>query len=94
MIALQQLDEELNQLQSQPPQRYWENYGQTYHLCLDSPHTRRLLLDVVNHVVALQRVGGDSSIPLIVLAATMLQTGYQLGKRNAEAEVLHGWMKL
>jgi len=94
MIALQQLDEELNQLQLQPPQRYWESYGKTYHICLDSPQMRVLLQDVANHVVGLLKTGGDSSIPLIVLAATMLQTGYHIGKRNAEAEVLHGWMKL
>jgi hypothetical protein len=94
MIALQQLDEELNQLQLQPPQRYWENYGKIYNICLDSPPARRLLLDVANHVAALLRTGGDASIPLVVLAATMLQTGYHIGKRNAESEILHGWMKL
>jgi hypothetical protein len=94
MIGRQELDEELNQLQLQPPQWYWESYGKTYHVCIDSTATRRLLQDVANHVMALQRTGGDYSIPLILLAATMLQTGYLIGKRNAEAQILEGWMKL
>ena len=94
MIALQQLDEELNQLHLQSPQWYWDSYGKTYRLCMDSTTTHRLLQDVVNHVVALHRTGGDYTLPLIVLAATMLQTGYQLGKRNAESQILEGWMKL
>jgi len=94
MIGRQQLDEELNQLQLQPPRWYWESYGTTYHVCVDSMPTRRLLLDVANHVVALQRTGGDYSIPLILLAATMLQTGYLMGKKNAETQILEGWMKL
>ena len=94
MIALQQLDEELTQLQSQPPQWYWDSYGTTYRVCMDSATTHRLLQDVVSHVVALLRTGGDYSAPLTVLAATMLQTGYMLGKRNAEAQILEGWMKL
>jgi len=94
MIGRQQLDEELNQVQLQPPRTYWESYGSAYHTCSDSTPARRLLLDVANHVVALQRSGGDYSIPLILLAATMLQTGYIIGKKNAEAQILEGWMKL
>jgi len=29
-----------------------------------------------------------------LLAGTMLQTGYAIGRRHAEAEVLEGWMRL
>jgi len=42
----------------------------------------------------LQRSGQDFSVPLVVMTATMLQIGFNLGRKRAEAEILEGWMKL
>ena len=40
------------------------------------------------------KTGGDTAIPLVLLAGTMLRTGYAIGRRHAEAEVLEGWLRL
>jgi urease accessory protein UreE len=31
---------------------------------------------------------------LVLVGATMLQMGYAMGRRHAEAEILEGWMRL
>jgi hypothetical protein len=49
---------------------------------------------MLTKLVNLQMSGSNFSAPLIRVAATMLQTGYTIGRRHAEAEVLEGWMKL
>jgi hypothetical protein len=47
-----------------------------------------------DNLVGTMRAGGDYSALLVQLAAIMLQTGYNIGRRQAEAQVLEGWMQL
>jgi hypothetical protein len=52
------------------------------------------MLTMLDHLVKTLEAGGDYSIPLVLVAGTMLQTGYMMGRRHAEAEVLEGWMRI
>lgn len=70
------------------------NYGETCRICVESEASRQLLLAALNHMMELQRFGQDFSAPLVALSATMLQIGYAIGRKRAEADVLEGWMKL
>jgi hypothetical protein len=46
------------------------------------------------YTAVLARVGGNYLIPLLLVAAAMLEAGYILGKKQAEVEMLEGWFKL
>ncbi len=94
MIPVHQLNSALTELDFQPAEWYRANFGDSCRLCLESSASRQLLLAMLEYHMSLQRMGGDVSVPLVLLAATMLQTGYAIGRRRAEAEVLEGWMRL
>ncbi len=94
MIPIQEFNAALAELEFQSPQLYRARYGDFCWVCVESPASRHLLLTMLGYMTELQRAGGDATIPLVLIAGTMLQTGYAIGRRRAEAEVLEGWMTL
>jgi hypothetical protein len=94
MIPIQQFNSALTEMDFQSAEWYRARYGDSCQLCIESPASRQLLRTMLDYQMALRRIGGDFSVPLVLLAATMLQTGYMIGRRRAEAEVLEGWMRL
>jgi hypothetical protein len=94
MIPIQEFNAALLELDFQSAQWYRARYGDTCQICIESPASRRLMLTILDYLAETLRVGGDFSVPLVLLAGTMLQTGYTIGRRHAEAEVLEGWMTL
>jgi hypothetical protein len=94
MIPIQEFNAALAELDSQSPEWYRARYAETCQICVDSQASRQLMLTMLEHLVSTLKAGGDSSVPLVLLAGTMLQTGYLIGRRRAEAEVLEGWMRL
>jgi len=94
MIPIQEFNAALMELDFQSAQWYRARYGETCQICIESPASRRLLLTILDSLAGTMSVRGDSSVPLVLLAGTMLQTGYMIGRRHAEAEVLEGWMRL
>ena len=94
VVPIKDLEKALLELELRPLDWYCSMYGDTYRLCLESEVSRRLLWAVCQHVGLMLRLGADHSIPLILLAATMLQAGYTIGRKQAESEILEGWLKL
>ena len=94
MIPIQDFNTALGELDFQSGQWFRSTYGESCRICVESAASRQLLLTMHDYLTSLQRSGGDTSVPLVLLAATMLQTGYAIGRRRAEAEVLEGWMRL
>ena len=94
MIPIQEFNAALMELDFQPAQWYRARYGETCQMCMESPASRRLIVTLLDDLMATLRAGGDFSVPLVLLAGTMLQTGYMIGRRHAEAEVLEGWLRL
>jgi hypothetical protein len=94
MIPIQEFNAALMELDLQPAQWYRPRYGETCQICIESPASRRLMLTMLDYLAGTMRAGGDVSAPLVLLAGTMLQTGYIIGRKHAEAEVLEGWMRL
>jgi urease accessory protein UreE len=94
MIPIQEFNAALLELDFQSAQWYRARYGDTCQICIESPASRRLMLTILDYLAETLRVGGDFSVPLVLLAGTMLQTGYTIGRRHAEAEVREGWMTL
>jgi hypothetical protein len=94
MIPIQEFNAALMDLNFQTAQWYRAQFGETCQICMESPASRLLILTMLEHLVRTMRTGGDFSTPLVLLAGTMLQTGYMIGRRHAEAEVLEGWMRL
>jgi hypothetical protein len=94
MIPIQEFNAALMEMDFQSAQWYQARYGETCQICMESPASRRLMLTMLDYLAATMQVGGDVSVPLVMLAGTMLQTGYTIGRRHAEAEVLEGWMRL
>jgi hypothetical protein len=93
-IPVHEFNTALAELEFQSAQSYQAMYAESCRICVESAASRQFLLAMLNHSMLLQRTGGDVSGPLVLLAATMLQTGYALGRKRAEAEILEGWMKL
>jgi hypothetical protein len=93
-IPMQEFNSALIELSSQSPQWYLANYGDACGICIQSYASRQFLLTLLDHMMRLQSCGQDFSTPLVMLAATMLQTGYEIGRKRAEAEILEGWMRL
>ena len=94
MIPIQDFNTALGELDFQSAQWYRAKYGESCRMCVESGVSRQFLLTMLDYLMVLQRSGGDASVPLVLIAATMLQTGYAMGRRRAEAEVLEGWMRL
>ena len=94
MIPINEFNAALRDMEFQTAQWYQARYAEACRACLESPASRNLLWAMLDQVVATLRMGGDVSAPLVLLAGTMLQTGYMIGRRQGEAEVLEGWMKL
>jgi len=94
MIPMLEFNTALGELDFQSAQWYLTRYGESCRICVESAASRQFLLAMLDHLMLLQRTGGDASVPLVLTAATMLQTGYMMGRRRAEAEVLEGWMRL
>ena len=94
MIPIQEFNAGLAELEIQSAEWYRAKYGFTCQMCVDSIPSRDFLLVILNHLMELMRTGGDFSTPLVMLAGTMLQMGYAIGRRTAEAEILEGWMTL
>ena len=92
--SVQELNTALAELNFQTAQWYQATYGEACRMCVESAASRQFLLAMVDHMAMLRRSGKDFSPPLVALAATMLQTGYMMGRRRAETEILDGWMKL
>jgi|GEM_PF-4629468 len=94
MIPLQEFNAALMELDFQSAQWYRALYGEACIMCVESPASRRFIAAMLEYIGALGRTGGDISIPMVLLAGTMLQTGYRIGRKQAEAEILEGWMRL
>jgi hypothetical protein len=94
MIPIQEFNAALTELDFQTPQWYQARFGESCQVCIESPASRVLMLTMLDHLVKTLEAGGDYSIPLVLVAGTMLQTGYMMGRRHAEAEVLEGWMRI
>ena len=94
MIPIQEFNAALMELDFQSAQWYRVHYGEACTLCAESHAGRRFMLTMLDYLLALGRAGADISIPMVLVAGTMLQTGYRIGRRHAEAEVLEGWMRL
>jgi hypothetical protein len=94
MIPIKEFNVALTELDFQSAQWFRANYGDTCRICVESPASQRLMLTMLDYLVGIMNTGGDYSVPLVLLAGTMLQTGYMIGRRRAEAEVLEGWMRL
>jgi len=94
MIPIQEFNAALMELDFQSAQWYRARYQEACLMCTEAPASRSLMLTMLDHLVGTLRTGGDYSVPLVLLAGTMLQTGYMIGRRHAEAEVLEGWMRL
>lgn len=94
MIPIQEFNAALAQLDFQSAQWYRERYADTCRICIESPASRRLMTTMLDYMLGTLRTGGDYTVPLVLLAGTMLQTGYMMGRRHAEAEILEGWMRL
>ena len=94
MIPINELNAALMELEFQNAQWYYSRYAEACRACAESPAGRHLLWSVLDQLAGIVRTGGDFSVPLVLLAGTMLQTGYVIGRRHAEAEVLEGWMRL
>lgn len=93
-IPIHEFNAALMELDFQPVEWYRARYGETFRMCVESPASRQLMIAMLNHLVGTLKMGGDISVPLVLLAGTMLQTGYMIGRRHGEAEVLEGWMRL
>jgi hypothetical protein len=93
-IPIQEFNAALQDLDFRSAEWYRANYGEFCRLCIESGASRQFLLTMLDYLMRLQRAGGDYSVPLVLLAATMLQTGYMIGRKRAETEILEGWMKL
>ena len=94
MIPIQEFNAALAQLDFQSAQWFRDHYGYTCRICVESPASRNLMLTMLDYLMGTLRTGGDFSVPLVLLAGTMVQTGYMIGRRRAEAEILEGWMRL
>ena len=94
MIPIQEFNAALMELDFQSAQWYRALYGEACMMCVESPASRRFVTAMLEYLTVLGRAGGDISIPMVLIAGTMLQTGYRIGRRHAEAEILEGWMQL
>ena len=94
MIPIQEFNLVLTELQLQSAEWYRARYAETCRICVESPASRHFILTMLDYLVGMLRTGGDVSLPMVLVAGTMLQTGYTIGRRHAEAEVLEGWMRL
>jgi hypothetical protein len=94
MIPIQEFNAALAEMDFQSAEWYRARYAESCQICVESPASRQLMLTMLDHLMATLKEGGDFSVPLVLLAGTMLQTGYVIGRRRAEAEVLEGWMRL
>jgi len=94
MIPIQEFNAALMEMDFQSAQWYRARYGATCQACIEAPASQRLVLTMLDYLLETMKEGGDFSVPLVLLAGTMLQTGYAIGRRHAEAEVLEGWMRL
>ena len=93
-IPVQEFNAALSELDFQTAGWYRAQYGEAFRMCAESPASRRFMFTMLDYMMNMMRSGGDYSVPLVLLAGAMLQTGYLLGRRHAEAEVLEGWMRL
>ena len=93
-IPIHEFNAALAALEFQTAEWYRARYAEACRICMESPASRHLLWTMLDQIIDMQRVGTDFSVPLVLLAGTMLQTGYTIGRRHAEAEVLEGWMRL
>jgi len=94
MIPIQEFNAALMELDFQSAQWYRLRFEEACRMCTESPASRRLLVTMLDNLIGILKAGGDYSVPVVLLAGTMLQTGYMIGRRRAEAEVLEGWMRL
>lgn len=94
MIPIQEFNAALLELDFQPAEWYRARFEETCRMCIESPAGRSFLLTMLDQLMGTLKAGGDYSVPLVLLAGTMLQTGYMIGRRHAEAEFLEGWMRL
>ena len=94
LIPIHEFNAALMELEYQTAQWYYVRYAEACRVCLESPGGRNLLWTTLGQVVGRLQSGMDFSVPLVLLAGTMLQTGYMIGRRQGEAEVLEGWMRL
>jgi len=93
-IPLTEFDAAISELNYQSARWYQTKYGEACRICVESESSRQFLMTMLNALVSMQRTGQDFSVPMVILTATMLQIGYQIGRKRAEAEILEGWMRL
>lgn len=94
LIPIKEFNAALMDMDFQTAEWFRERFGDTCQMCVESPASQRFMTTMLEHLVATLKAGGDCTVPLVLLAGTMLQTGYTIGRRHAEAEVLEGWMRL
>jgi hypothetical protein len=93
-VPIHDFEKAIAELEYKTSDWFQQTYGASYQMCLDSAASRRFLWALCERTVQLQQLGADFSTPMVLLAATMLQMGYQIGRKHAETEVLEGWYKL
>jgi len=93
-IPIHEFNAALREMEFQSAQWYQARYAETCRICVESQAGRNLLWTMLDTLLRTLQAGGDASLPLVLLAGTMLQTGYAIGRRHGEAEVLEGWMRL
>lgn len=94
MITTEDLRQTLKDLDSRaadwPETTHWD----TFELCKEVELSADLVR-ATNRLVKLAMMHDfDSTVPLLGLAATMLEAGYRIGRKKAETETLEAWMKL
>jgi hypothetical protein len=94
LIRVRDFESALAELEYKTTDWYQHNYGESYRMCLESAASRRLLWALCERTLLLQTLQADFSVPMVLLGATMLQIGYNIGRKHAETEVIEGWYKL
>ena len=94
MVPIQEFNAALTQLDHQSAGWYRARHGDICRMCVESTVSRHFLLTMLGYQMRMARTGEDFTLPLVLLAGTMLQTGYAIGRKHAEAEILEGWMRL
>lgn len=94
MIDVQELDKFLQEIQVRPADWQEKVYDSHFTGFRQPGMMHNFLKEACEHIAASVRANQDYSIAIMLVAATMVEAGYALGRARAEAEVLDGWMKL
>lgn len=94
MFDVHELNSALNDIQMRSIAWQKKAYDGHFNRFLQPGMMNSFLRDACDYVAGSARIGQDYSIALMLVAATMIEAGYAVGRARAEAEMLEGWMKL